>query len=461
MADGHISGALRRLRGLLGAECAGGPTDGELLRRYVVASDEAAFEALLRRHGPMVLGVCRRLLTGAQEVDDAFQATFLILVRKAHSIGDGERVANWLYGVAYRVAVRARAQAARRRARQRVLTDVAGNEAPVEAVRAEICAVLDEEVSRLPARYREAVVCCYLEGRTQEEAAHLLGWPKGTVATRLNRARELLRTRLTRRGFLLAGGTLAGLLSQGAAEAAVPAPLLTATLGTAGKAVAGAAVPPGAAALDDGVLRGLVLGRLKAVAAAALTLAVVTGGGVLTLGPGESVPEPSSAAHVCGARGVPSPSWLEVPAEPVEPRTKTIHVLVIFVDGRTLLNGKGNGSVWCCEQPHSAAEGAARGQPGRMIAVALSTDGQSAASIIHDRTLTTLPRSTGSRGFSLKLSGAHALPIGLALSPEGGNPAAAPGCGAGVWSAVWTGSAQPFFSSLTRRPLPLPVPAAS
>ncbi len=106
MGGGHIGSALRRLRGLLGADCAAGPTDGELLRRYVVASDEAAFEALLRRHGPMVLGVCRRLLTSDSDVDDAFQATFLILVRKARSIGNGERVGNWLYGVAYRVALR-------------------------------------------------------------------------------------------------------------------------------------------------------------------------------------------------------------------------------------------------------------------------------------------------------------------------------------------------------------------
>src|SRR5262245_34296336 len=123
MAGGHIGRALQRIRGLLGAHRADGPTDGDLLRRYVHARDEAAFEALLRRHGPMVLGVCRRLLSGGPDVDDAFQATFLILVRKARSIGDAERVGNWLYGVAYRVAVRARAQAARQRARERALTD--------------------------------------------------------------------------------------------------------------------------------------------------------------------------------------------------------------------------------------------------------------------------------------------------------------------------------------------------
>src|SRR5262245_44588923 len=121
MAGGQIGRALRRIRGLLGASCAEGPTDGDLLRRYVHARDEAAFEALLRRHGPMVLGVCRRVLARGQDVDDAFQATFLVLVRKAPSIGDADRVGNWLYGVAYRVAIRARAQAARLRARQRAL----------------------------------------------------------------------------------------------------------------------------------------------------------------------------------------------------------------------------------------------------------------------------------------------------------------------------------------------------
>jgi RNA polymerase sigma factor (sigma-70 family) len=281
MAGGHIGRALQRLRGLLGAHCADGPADGELLRRYVDARDEVAFETLLRRHGPMVLGVCRRLLVRAEDVDDAFQATFLILVRKARSIGDGERVGNWLYGVAYRVAVRARAQAARLRARQRALTDMPCEESAGETLREELRLLVDQEVSRLPARYREAVVCCYLQGRTQEEAARVLGWPKGTVATRLNRARSLLRNRLIRRGLPMSAGALVGALRAGGAEAGVPAALLHAALRMTGRAVTGNALPGAVAGLANGVLRQFRVGRIKAITAGLLALALVGGGGGL------------------------------------------------------------------------------------------------------------------------------------------------------------------------------------
>jgi RNA polymerase sigma factor (sigma-70 family) len=307
MAGGQIGSALQRLRGLLGAQCAGGPTDGELLRRYVAQGDEAAFEALLRRHGPMVLGLCRRLLGTAQDVDDAFQATFLVLIRKAPSIGDGDRVGGWLYGVAYRVAVRARSRAARDRARHQPLTDLPGDE-PGGGPSWDVLALLDEEVSRLPARYREAVVCCYLEGRTQEEAAHVLGWPKGTVSTRLNRARELLRSRLTRRGLTMTAGSVVVLLAQAKAEGALPPGMTGAVLKTLGQALANAPVPAGAAALADGVLRVAALGRLKAVATAALALAVVTAGGVASFGPGRHPTAPQCHPAVARARPAPAPS---------------------------------------------------------------------------------------------------------------------------------------------------------
>jgi RNA polymerase sigma factor (sigma-70 family) len=316
MAGGHIGSALRRLRGLLGAQGAGGPTDGDLLRRYVAQGDEAAFEALLRRHGPMVLGLCRRLLGTAQDVDDAFQATFLVLIRKAASIGDGERIGNWLYGVAYRVAVRARARAARDRARQKPLTDVVGGGDAGDAVPRDVLALLDEEVSRLPARYREAVVCCYLEGRTQEEAAHVLGWPKGTVSTRLNRARELLRARLTRRGLTVTAGSVILLFGQATAEGALPPRLIQAVLSTLRQALVDGPLPAGAAALADAVVGGAFAGRVRDGVAVVLALAAVTVGHVVTSGLGRQAPPRDSGPALAqvrpsytagGQRPAPSP----------------------------------------------------------------------------------------------------------------------------------------------------------
>jgi RNA polymerase sigma factor (sigma-70 family) len=378
MAGGHIGSALRRLRGLLGAECAGGPTDGELLRRYVLAHDEAAFESLLRRHGPMVLGVCRRLLGTVQDVDDAFQATFLILVRKASSIGDGERIGNWLYGVAYRVAVRARTQAARRHARHAPLTDVAQEES-LAVVEQAVRVMLDEEVRRLPARYREAVVACYLEGRTQEETARHLGWPKGTVATRLNRARELLRIRLTRRGFALAGGTLAGLLTQGSSQGALPPALVATTLHAARTAVAGGVLPAAAAELARGVLRQMFLAKTKAFTAAALALALAAGGSTLgllreddaapspapSLAPAQA-PRAASPGRVAQAGAPRSPDRPEQAAGPRKPPSSKLQVWIIFMDDRPRLAETG---LCPCARPAEPAHAQAQAQ-----AVALDSE---------------------------------------------------------------------------------------
>src|SRR5262249_43793015 len=149
------------------------------------------FEVLLRRHGPMVYGVCRRVLHDPHETDDAFQATFLVLIRKARSLSQRERVANWLYGVAYRTALKVRTNAARRRTRQETMTDVPATVAEDEVLWRDLRPVLDEELNRLPAKYRIPVVLCYLEGKTFTEAAQELGWPAGTVSGRLARAREL------------------------------------------------------------------------------------------------------------------------------------------------------------------------------------------------------------------------------------------------------------------------------
>src|SRR5438067_7096191 len=198
-------------------------SDAHLLGRFVQHRDEEAFATLMGRHGPMVLGICRRVLRDQQDAGDVFQATFLVLVRKAASLGRPESLGNWLYGVAYRIALQARAGAARWRALERQVANVPAPEPVDEKVWDELRPLLDEEINRLPEKYRAPVVLCYLEGKTYAEAARLLGWTKGTVSGRLARARDLLRPRLARRGLALAAGGVAVLLAQhGAAPASAP-----------------------------------------------------------------------------------------------------------------------------------------------------------------------------------------------------------------------------------------------
>jgi RNA polymerase sigma factor (sigma-70 family) len=245
-----------------------GLADAELVRRFADNQDEAAFAVLVRRHGALVLGVCRRVLGHAQDAEDAFQATFLILARKARSIRRLQALGSWLYKVAYRTALRARALQARRKARESnacehrdVLT--------LDAPRDDVGDLLDEEVRRLPEKYRAPVLLCYLQGRTNEEAARQLHCPTGTLKIRLLRARELLRRRLSRRGVALSlAALLTACLEQ--ARAAVPEPLLAA--GARAGALTGSGIAPAAAALAERVLKGMVLTKIKVGFAVLLTV---------------------------------------------------------------------------------------------------------------------------------------------------------------------------------------------
>ena len=227
MAEVQLGVVLRHVRKLVGAPAAE-QTDGQLLDRFVRRRDEAAFEALLGRHGPLVLGACRRLLADEADAADAFQATFLVLVRRAGSVRRSAALGSWLYGVAYRVALKMRRSAARRRAHEGEAASMARTAFEGEPAADDLRAALDEELTRLPDRYRAALVACYLQGRTHVQAAEELGWPRGSVAKRLARGLELLRGRLTRRGLALSAAGLAALLAEEAA--AVPPALAQATL---------------------------------------------------------------------------------------------------------------------------------------------------------------------------------------------------------------------------------------
>jgi RNA polymerase sigma factor (sigma-70 family) len=284
-------GVLEYLRQACVRQESGGLSDGQLLECFLDQREEAAFEALLRRHGPMVLGVCRRLLGHAQDAEDAFQATFLVLARKAASVVPRDRVANWLYGVAYRTALAARTAAAKRRAKER---EAAKPEAVEDRTGWELRSLLDRELSRLPGHYRLPILLCDLEGKTRAQAARQLGWPEGTLSCRLARARRLLAGRLACRGLAFCGGLLAVLSEQGAASARVPGGLAVSTIQAATRVAAGQAATPGGvparvAALAEGVLRAMKVARLKIATAAVLLLT--------TLGVGASLRPPAAPAQ--------------------------------------------------------------------------------------------------------------------------------------------------------------------
>jgi RNA polymerase sigma factor (sigma-70 family) len=261
--------------------------DRQLLERYLTRRDEAAFEALVNLHGPMVLGLCRRILRDPRDIEDAFQATFLILVRKASAIRDRGLLSNWLYGVALKVATRARAVAMRRRGRERPMNGLDASARPESTDLAGIGQVLDQELSRLPVKYRVPLVMCYLRGQTHDQAAAELSWPVGTVRSRMARGRELLKARLTRRGYL-PSATLLGpgpALSTQFFSEVVPQSLAAATVEGAFTIGASQTIEAGTAAsvlaLTQGVLTSMKLTQVKWIGLALMTATLSTGGAIV------------------------------------------------------------------------------------------------------------------------------------------------------------------------------------
>jgi RNA polymerase sigma factor (sigma-70 family) len=315
MTGSPLTEFLHRLRRSLRLRGEMETTDSELLQRYVADREEAAFEALVQRHGPMVLSLCRYLVHNPHDAEDAFQATFLVLVRRAASIRKPELLGNWLYGVAYRVATRARAQAAHRSAREKQGVDMIAIEPPWEGN--ELRPVLHEELNRLPEKYRAPMVLCYLQGKTNEEAAKLLGWPTGTVKGRLSRARECLRNRLLRRGVTLSAGALTAALTPSAASAALPLALVDATVRSAMLVAAGHAATAGAisvpvAALTKGVLQTMFLARLTTVCGLVAGVSLLgSTTAVLTYRTLAAGPGPDHAV----ARAEPSPRTADQPKQ--------------------------------------------------------------------------------------------------------------------------------------------------
>jgi RNA polymerase sigma factor (sigma-70 family) len=290
MTDHPWARALRYIRVQFAGEAAiaGGDGDGALLARFAERREEAAFAALLQRHGPMVLGLCRRLLGHAQDAEDVFQATFLVLAKKAGSVRKRDSVGSWLHGVARRLALRARAQRSLRGERERAAVAPAPSAASAWQ---DLEAALDEELGRLPEKFRAPLVLCHLEGHTHEEAARLLGVPLGTVRSRVARARERLRDALSRRGVALSAAAFATAVAAGTAAAAVPPSLFTATLTAAPDP---AAAGPRVVALVREGLSLVGAARVRTLGALALAAVFAVGAALAAAGLHGTEPAPEA-----------------------------------------------------------------------------------------------------------------------------------------------------------------------
>ncbi|SIO28280.1 RNA polymerase sigma factor, sigma-70 family [Singulisphaera sp. GP187] len=330
MASAQLGDALRQIHRLFGEGTSTGLADGQLLERFLDHRDESAFATLVERHGPMVLDTCQAVLKDRHDAEDAFQAAFLILVRKAGSIRAGDSLGGWLHRVARRVAIEANAEAARRRTKERKAGAIAAATASPAAAWDDLRPALHTEVDRLPEKYRMPIVLCDLQGLTRDEAASQLRWTEGMVRSRLAKARRLLRSRLTRRG--LAPATV---LFGGSARGAVPETWVTATTQAASTAATNGLGTTSAATLVAAVLKAMSLTKLKMVAATALTITALAAYGAIAIR--DNRDESSVQKNEKNVRSPASVPLAEVPpATPRPDQTGSIvfHGRVLDPDGR-------------------------------------------------------------------------------------------------------------------------------
>jgi RNA polymerase sigma factor (sigma-70 family) len=321
MARRELHKVLDHLRRVAGAADAGDLSDRQLLHRFARQHDENAFAVLVRRHAALVLGVCQRILCRTQDAEDVFQATFLVLARKAVSTRWRESIANWLHEVAHRLAVKARAEIARRHIHERQAGDMARTETRTEDSLRELCGVLDEELRRLPEHYRQPLLLCYLEGQTRDQAARQLGWSLRTLHRRLECGLKLLRSRLTARGLTLSAALLSAALAQQTASAESSALLLGITVRAATHfaAMGDAGVSAAIVSLAEEGLKSMAMIKAK------ITLAVLLVGSVMVIGAGTLTHHLLSARQPQTRRETRTPSPKETGnnKSPVEPRVRT------------------------------------------------------------------------------------------------------------------------------------------
>ncbi len=346
---------VRQLGSLFECGSAAGLSDRQLLERFNARDDpaaEAAFAAIVARHGPMVLGVCRQLLGDHHHAEDAFQAVFLVLARGARSIRDPDLLGNWLYGVSLRTARKARGRHARRRQNEEAGAVVRPEARPAvqaeQVIAREQAEALHREIDRLPASFRLAVVLCYFEGLSPDEAAERLRWPGGTLRSRLVRARERLRRGLARRGIVPSVTGLAAALVPRSSSASVSSPLCDITTRAAMNFAAGQAVSRSATALAREVLRSMLLHQLRFLAISFLFLgAIATGAGywnhslamkddpVKTL----AVQKPPVVAKPDDANPKPAPGRMFVVGRVLDPQGKPVPNASVMAYARTMVTG--------------------------------------------------------------------------------------------------------------------------
>jgi RNA polymerase sigma factor (sigma-70 family) len=309
MRGGSSRAVVRHLRTLYQFGVVGSLSDEQLLERYLARRDttaEEAFAELVQRHGPMVLGVCRRILGDDHAAEDAFQATFLVLARKAATAVRGRKVAGWLYIAALRTAREARVRAARRWAREQRMKTRIYVEPPDEAAALELRAILDDELAHLPARHREPVVLCELEGLSRSEAARRLNIPEGTLSSRLARAKVQLRDRLVARGISLSSVAISTILIREARAVTVPLSLLESTVQAATLVATGpcsaAAISASVTSLCEGVIKTMLIAKLKGIALTIGVMTVIVSGAVVLA---------QSGADNTGTRGGSEPAKAE------------------------------------------------------------------------------------------------------------------------------------------------------
>ncbi len=347
MPTAQLGAVLRHIRNLAADSKGKLQTDGELLRSFLARKDQGAFETMVRRHGPMVLQVCRRVLGNLHDAEDAFQATFLVLAQQVVSIRKRESLASWLHGVAYRMATNARRAAARRRKHEQQARLVRPRDPATRAAWQEIQVALDEEIQRLPAIYREPFVLCCLEHKSCAEAASRLSQKEGAVWNRLTRARKMLQERLARRGVSLTAALAAVGLSADAVLAAVPHSLLCSTVKGAVQVAAGQAltsvVPAQVIALVKGANQAMLLTKCKTAMLLLLSAGVVGSGLGLAVLRGAD-PEAPKESQSPAAKASSTPGRSEAQPAKAEPKKDDAQVevrgRVLDPDGKPFAGAK-------------------------------------------------------------------------------------------------------------------------
>jgi RNA polymerase sigma factor (sigma-70 family) len=455
MANSSLHGALRDLRKLVRGP-AEEPSDAALLERFVMQRDEAAFTLLVERYGPLVLGICRQVLGDDHAAEDAFQATFLILARKAAAIRQRGSLAAWLHHVAANLARTARTSAARRRKHERQAMLVPSFETPAAAADREWQPVVHEEVDRLPQKYRVPVVLCYLHGKSHEAAARELGWPIGTVKGRLTRARDLLHRRLKQRGVSLSLGAFAASLAR-PVRAEVPKAWVGTTVQAAIRFVdgpaLGGAVSAGASTLAEGMLKGLAFGKWKLAALVLLTVGTLALGAAGYLHPSADAAPGAQAAGKSPEATIDQPARVDLFGDPLPPGAlarmgtvrwrhgEQVNCVGFLAGGKELLSAGRDGlvKVW------DAATGRERRRFGTSArehsdivqSAALSANREFLATARRDGTIQLWHTATGQARGRLQVaknSMAH-----LAFLPDGKTLLSVTGNGLAQWWDVATG----------------------